>query len=277
MAMINGLFSDNSEEHGSSGEHSNPQRPTDDDVVYSEPHVNTARKANQLVEAILLLMATACLGWYGYNWIASEASQLWSSYSLDAELTGDRPTVRGFVRHVIHGHDAQVAVQSAPAAAPQDKAVQQPQTSESLWPANLPDGEDIGRIEIPRLNISSIIRQGVEDGTLSRAVGHVPYTPLPGQNGNVGLAAHRDTYFRNLRGVREGDLIRLVTPKGVFEYTVDSLKIVYPTNVEVLDPTVDPSLTLVTCFPFDFVGHAPKRFIVRARQKTTALPATRKS
>jgi sortase A len=124
----------------------------------------------------------------------------------------------------------------------------------------------IGRIEIPRIKVSAVVKEGDDTKTLSRAVGHVPYTPLPGENGNVGVAAHRDTYFRGLRNVKHGDVIRLTTEDGVYLYEVDSLKIVWPRNVEVLDPTPDKRITLVTCYPFNYVGSAPKRFIVQAKQ-----------
>lgn len=127
----------------------------------------------------------------------------------------------------------------------------------------------IGRVEIPRLDISVVVREGIDAVTLGRAVGHVPSTALPGAAGNVGIAAHRDTYFRNVRNIRNGDRIRMVTWKGTYEYVVDSLKIVEPTDVKVLDPTPEPAITLVTCYPFNYIGSAPKRFIVRARQVTT--------
>jgi sortase A len=124
----------------------------------------------------------------------------------------------------------------------------------------------IGRVEIPRLNISAIVREGVDSKTLSRAVGHVPQTAKPGEVGNVAIAAHRDTLFRPVRYIRKGDLIRMVTPSGTFNYQVDSTKIVMPSNVEVLKPTRDPAITLITCYPFNYIGSAPKRFIIRARQ-----------
>jgi sortase A len=126
--------------------------------------------------------------------------------------------------------------------------------------------ELVGRIEIPRLKVNAVVKEGVDNKTLSRAVGHVPYTPLPGQPGNVGVAAHRDTHFRGLRNVRKGDVIRLETLDGTYIYEVDQLKIVWPKNVEVLDPTPDNRITLVTCYPFNFVGSAPKRFIVQGKQ-----------
>lgn len=124
----------------------------------------------------------------------------------------------------------------------------------------------VGRIEIPRLKLSAMVAEGMDEPTLKRAVGHVPRTAFPGEYGNVGLAAHRDSFFRKLRGIRKSDVIRITTPDGTFQYAVDTIAIVTPEQVEYLYPTVSPVVTLVTCYPFDYVGNAPKRFIVRARQ-----------
>lgn len=129
----------------------------------------------------------------------------------------------------------------------------------------------IGRIEIPRVNISAIVREGVDSRTLNRAVGHVPGTSLPGQSGNVALAAHRERLFRGLRFIGEGDSIRLITKTGTYVYAVDSISIVSPADVQVLAPTPEPVITLVTCYPFNYAGRAPQRFIVRARQITTQV------
>ena len=124
----------------------------------------------------------------------------------------------------------------------------------------------IGRIEIPRLGVAAIVREGTSRRTLELAVGHVAGTALPGQHGNVGLAAHRDTYFRRLAGIRKNDTIRITTPDAIWEYKVQSTAVVDPDAVEVLAATDDAMLTLVTCYPFGYVGPAPRRFIVRARQ-----------
>ena len=96
-------------------------------------------------------------------------------------------------------------------------------------------------------------------------MGHVPGTALPGENGNVGIAGHRDTFFRELRNVKPEDRISLTTARGTFEYFVEYARIVKPEDVEVLAPTEEPLLTLVTCYPFYYVGAAPERYIVRAR------------
>ena len=124
----------------------------------------------------------------------------------------------------------------------------------------------IGRMEIPRLGISAMVMEGTTAKTLRRALGHIAGTALPGQPGNVGISAHRDTFFRPLRNIRENDIITLTTLLGAYRYRVVSTKVVRPDDVAVLDPSGDEILTLVTCYPFYFVGPAPYRFIVRAER-----------
>jgi sortase A len=99
---------------------------------------------------------------------------------------------------------------------------------------------------------------------LRRAVGHIAGTALPGQTGNIGIAAHRDTFFRPLRNIRRDDVITLTTLGGEYHYRVVSTKIVDPNDVAVLNSDGKEILTLVTCYPFYFIGSAPNRFIVRA-------------
>lgn len=132
------------------------------------------------------------------------------------------------------------------------------------------DDSVIGRLEIARLGISVIVLEGDDDHTLRIAAGHVPDTALPGYGGNVAIAAHRDTFFRPLENIRTKDKITLETATGAFQYQVDATWVVAPDRVEVLDPTPKPALTLVTCYPFHFVGSAPYRFIVRAHQIASA-------
>jgi sortase A len=129
----------------------------------------------------------------------------------------------------------------------------------------------IGRLEIPRLGLSVIVIEGEDNTTLRRAAGHVPGTPLPGRLGNVGVTAHRDTFFRPLRNIQRNDMIRLTTLQGEYRYRVVSTRVVSPDNVAVLDSTGGEFLTLVTCHPFYFVGPAPNRFIVRAERVTGAV------
>jgi LPXTG-site transpeptidase (sortase) family protein len=122
----------------------------------------------------------------------------------------------------------------------------------------------IGRLEIPRLGVLAVVQEGVEARTLSWAAGHVAGTALPGERGNVVVAAHRDTLFRRLEDVRSGDALRFVTPEGNYEYAVTDIEVVAPSRVDVLRPRAPREATLVTCYPFGFVGPAPMRFVVRA-------------
>lgn len=127
-------------------------------------------------------------------------------------------------------------------------------------------GGMIGRLEIPRLNLSVIVMEGDSQHTLRRAAGHVPGTSLPGERGNVGITGHRDTFFRPLRNIQPNDLITVTTLQGEYRYRVISTRVVAPDNVAVLDSTGGEILTLVTCHPFYYVGPAPNRFIVRAER-----------
>jgi sortase A len=122
----------------------------------------------------------------------------------------------------------------------------------------------LGRMEIPRLGVSVIVAEGTDEATLRRAGGHIAGTSLPGQHGNVGIAGHRDTLFRPLRNIRQNDVITLTTLAGEYRYRVISTEIVSPSDVTVLESSGHETLTLVTCYPFYFVGPAPDRFIVRA-------------
>jgi LPXTG-site transpeptidase (sortase) family protein len=196
--------------------------------------MNVRWKRSHIVEMILLLTGIVCLGVFLWDQVDTRLEQR----QADAEL-----------QRQIESTESQARSREAE---PVRKRLKR--------------GEVVGRVEIPRLKIAAVVRSGVDDKTLKRAVGHVPSTALPGQPGNVGLAAHRDSFFRNLSGVRNGDTIRIVTPEGSFAYQVESTSIVTPKNVEVLDPTKENALTLVTCYPFNYVGSAPKRFIVRAKQ-----------
>ena len=142
-----------------------------------------------------------------------------------------------------------------------------PQVARNLPEVSKPlaNGELIGRVDIPRLRLSAAVAEGEDDKTLDKAVGHLSDTPLPwDRHGNVGLAAHRDGLFRALEGIRLNDEVRIVTSRGVFHYRVRKTHIVNPDDVWVLAPTANPTVTLITCYPFSFIGNAPQRFIVQA-------------
>jgi len=147
--------------------------------------------------------------------------------------------------------------------------------STSAPPARAPELKGmLGRIEMPRLHLSAIVAEGSDLKTLKHAVGHISSTALPGDPGNCGLAGHRDTFLGALKGVRVDDVIHFVTPARTYTYQVEWFVVVEPHRVDVLDSTATRSLTLITCYPFGFVGHAPQRFVVRARQVEGVTRAT---
>jgi sortase A len=133
-------------------------------------------------------------------------------------------------------------------------------------PAAIVEGDAIGEIVIARIGLRAMVAQGESAQVLQRAVGHLADTALPGELGNVVLAGHRDTFFRPLRDVQVGDTVLLRTRTADVDYVVESTAVVPPTDLDVLQPAGGRTLTLITCFPFSFVGSAPDRFIVRARE-----------
>ena len=126
------------------------------------------------------------------------------------------------------------------------------------------NGTVVARLDAPSVQLSTAVLEGSDDAILNRGAGHIEDTAFPGQRGNIGIAGHRDTIFRPLRRMHVGDTIALSTADRVYQYRISQTLIVDPDDVHVLNPTRQPTLTLVTCYPFEFVGHAPRRFIVQA-------------
>jgi sortase A len=155
-------------------------------------------------------------------------------------------------------------------------SVQQPEANHAPNAVVRPDGfaGSIGRLEIPRIGLSAVVAEGDGEHTLKIAVGHLPDTPLPWQEGNAALAGHRDTFFRPLRRISVGDDIRLSTPRGDFRYRVTRHTVVDPEELWVLDASSGAALTLITCYPFDFIGPAPRRFVVHAERLSDASGAS---
>jgi sortase A len=209
------------------------------------------------LERALLCAGAILLGWCGWTLAQGRAYQGYESWSLDRMRAGRPATVGGYLASRVIPERG-----SAPLAA----VVRAARTAEAI---PLRRGDLVGRLAIPRLHLSAIVLEGDDDGTLKLGVGHVPGTALPGSAGNVALAAHRDSYFRPLRGIHPADEIEMTTPQRTFRYRVDSVRIVDPGAVEVLRDSAGPTLTLVTCYPFGWVGNAPKRFIVRASRVET--------
>jgi sortase A len=206
-----------------------------DDLGPLPPHASSKRPRRVLLwlERLLLVVAVVTLGYYTYVSAEAYLYQAYENRELDAILSRAAPP----------------AAETAAARAPRPR---------------LARGETVGRVEIPRLGVSVVVRSGSDARTLQLAVGHIPGTALPGDPGNVGLAGHRDTFFRRLRDIRPDDEIVVTTAEGAFTYLVERTVVVEPEDVWVLDPTNTPTLTLVTCYPFTYFGSAPQRFIVRA-------------
>jgi len=138
-----------------------------------------------------------------------------------------------------------------------------------------PFPEAMAELSVPRLHLFAPLFDGTDDVTLDRGVGRIPGTALPGESGNVGVAGHRDGFFRRLKDIQVGDTIELSTDDQSTTYRVERVEIVSPSDVQVLKSGSTSSLTLVTCYPFYFVGHAPQRFIVEATlvQHSAKAPA----
>jgi sortase A len=128
----------------------------------------------------------------------------------------------------------------------------------------LHEGQLVGKLQIPQVGISVMVLQGVEEQALLTGAGHVPGTPSPGSTGNVVIAAHRDTFFRKLESILPGNRIQLTTIQRTYEYVVQSTEIVAPEDTRVMESRAISELTLITCYPFYYVGSAPKRFVVHA-------------
>jgi sortase A len=190
---------------------------------------STSRVA-RLLELCFWAMGCLALGYCAFLWGRAQYDQAEGKWALEHILPGDPMTVTGTSRR------------------PPDNA----------------EGSLVGRIDIPRLDLSAVVFEGTSDDTLSRGVGHLKGSAGPGERGNLVLAGHRDTFFRELRNIRQGDEVNIMGPQGEFEYQVESITIVDFDKTEVLKPGDGSTLTLITCYPFRYIGNAPERFIVRA-------------
>ena len=192
-------------------------------------------------------MRTEALRWLERGLLAvGVALALWcAAVLLEAQFTKALPVPTLTVTQSRPGdaNNARTRAPSAPAPAP---------------------GTVLARLEAPSVNMMATILEGSDDATLSRGAGHIEDTPFPGQPGNIGIAGHRDTVFRPLRRIHVGDPLDLTAGDRVYHYRIKTTAIVGPDDVYVLDPTSEPTVTLVTCYPFEFVGHAPRRFVVQA-------------
>lgn len=228
----------------------------------SPPETRTTSAPRWLAgfEWFFLLVGLVALDTYVWVNTSSLLSQAYQDWSFDQTLRGLTPSIPAFIADELSWmFGGQREKVEAPEAAQELQPM--PQQGKPLLPASL-----IGRLEIPRLKLSVMVREGADGKTLHRAVGHIPGTALPGFAGNVALAGHRDTFFRALRDIKKDDTIEFETENGTYRYLVESTDIVGPRDVGVLAASHRDTLTLVTCYPFYYIGSAPKRFIVHATQ-----------
>jgi sortase A len=241
--------------------------------IKMRPKIKKNNSLLRWVERLLLLAGMLALG----IWVGSKAIPFvwedWDNWVFDHQVRGEQISV---VKYLEEKKD-QVAREVG------------------IWLLGLPAGPEpsassttpppprrhfvkkngvVGRLTIPRLHLIAMVREGAGENTLSLALGHIPTTAFPGEPGNVGVAGHRDTIFRALREIQEHDVIKFETLAGSYFYEVQSTEIVKPQDVSVLKAGNYSQLTLVTCYPFYYVGSAPDRFIVKARQvsQTPAEP-----
>ena len=208
------------------------------------------------LEQTLFALAVVCLAYYGYQTIEARQVQQEQAAAFEALLESSRPAAP---------LAPPTTVVAERVALPQDDAPAAPAPRRRL-PATGPAGDVLALLEIPRLQLASTIVSGDSDDVLDVAIGHLPDTPKPWEAGNSALAAHRDGLFRPLRHIRLGDEIRVRSQHGDILYRVSETRIVTPDDLSVLAPTTSQTLTLITCYPFNFIGNAPKRFIVHAQR-----------
>jgi sortase A len=203
--------------------------------LWKAPKSEQTREILRGAEILLWMVAIATLGYCSVAYASAAVHQRREKAALNASIT---------------------EMSSHPAAMP---------GSTQVVVREAGDYGVLGVVEIPRLNISSVVEEGVDASTLWEAVGHLPGTAMPGQNGNSALAAHRDTYFSGLGDVEVGDEIVFRSATARFRYRVESMNIVDANETDALPDSAGPTLSLITCYPFHYVGSAPKRFIVVAR------------
>lgn len=216
------------------------------------------------IQKTLLVVGLAGVGlWFSSNAIPA-LWQSWDNWVFDREVHGQPANFTAYLSEKQQQITGTVAGWLGFVPTPE------PSLSSTTQSVPLEHNALIGRLSIPRLHLNTTVREGTGENTLVLAVGHMRGTALPGGKGNVAVAGHRDTLFRGLAGIRKGDRIEFETLHGSYEYEVASTEIVPPDDVSVLKPRQYSELTLITCYPFDYIGPAPDRFIVKARQVSSS-------
>jgi sortase A len=231
----------------------------------TKPQTRAKSKSRRWIENSLFLAGVIALGVWFWSVASNAVFQDWESWAFDRKIRGERSTIAGYVAEKKNRIAAVVRASLGFPATP-EPSMSYPHIGPPSRPTFLDKEGLVGRLAIPRLHLSAMVREGADEKTLGLALGHIPGTALPGQKGNVGVAGHRDTLFRGLREIDKNDLILFETFAGRYVYRVENTEIVSPQNVNVLKARDCPELTLVTCYPFHYIGSAPERFIVKARQ-----------
>jgi sortase A len=214
------------------------------------------------LERLLLATGLLCLGLVAFALIDARWFAYQQGRRLDRALRARAAASPAGRASGAAGGALRAAPQAAPPAASETDRLDTFRPGGAPSPA--PEGAVLGRIAIPQAGISALVLEGVAGSTLRRGVGHIPGTTLPWLSGNIGLAGHRDSVFRGLKDIKKGDFINLETLEGTYRYVVDWAQVVDPDDIGVLAVSNQPELTLVTCYPFYYVGSAPERFVVRA-------------
>jgi sortase A len=243
-----------------------------------KPGSKAANRTRRWIANLLFVVGATLLGAWAWANLRGRVYQSWENWVFDRSVRGQSATIREYfgdkkneitdtIKSRLGSHHAERApiVEKPPITQPHVPIPAERSTA-------LSNGELVGRLVLPRLHLRAMVREGTSEDTLSLALGHIPGTALPGQNGNVGVAGHRDTLFRSLREIRKNDLIQFQTAGGNYLYEVSTVEVVSPQSVGVLKASQYPEITLVTCYPFHYVGPAPDRFVVKAREVAGGTP-----
>lgn len=243
----------------------------------SPPHPGALRRRRRRgsrllrwAQSLFLLAGLLGAGYCGWYYAQGRIYQAYENWRFDQMVQHRSASVKAFLSkyvarlRTIHLPRRTPSAVSEPPTVTPSSSSHPPAIRES--PPRVPEGTLLGRVKIPRVGLSTVVLEGVDEEVLRKGLGHIPNSALPGAGGNVAIAGHRDTFFRALKDIHTNDTILLDTTNGTYKYRVEYTEIVAPSDTEVLAATSRPKLTLVTCYPFYFVGPAPQRFIVHARQ-----------
>lgn len=240
---------------------------------------STAGKVLRNFERFLVFSGVVAIAIYASSQASARLSQAYDRWAFDQVLKGRQASIGGFIEDGWETLVSRIFLTGS-----SETKASNTLAGETLWDPGTPAQENwsparirayreslaqqagapLARLEIPSVGLSVMVREGTDSWTLNRGAGHIEGTSMPDGSGTVGIAAHRDGYFRDLQNISENDPIVLTTLQGTYYYRVGKTSIVDPSDMSVLNNTGGKSLVLVTCYPFYYVGSAPKRFVVTA-------------